>query len=78
MTRTIRAHFDGEFIVPDEPVDLPSDEPLQVQISTLSDDNGRPRADMVETRLRNLAKATGCLSGPSVPSDALRREHLYE
>ena len=25
MTKTIRAHFDGKVIVPDEPVDLPAD-----------------------------------------------------
>ena len=27
-----RAHFDGERIVPDEPVDLPVDQPLSLQI----------------------------------------------
>lgn len=32
MTRTIRAHFDGKFIVPDEPVELPVGEPLRLQL----------------------------------------------
>lgn len=32
MTRTIAAHFDGKFIVPDEPVDLPVGKPLVVRL----------------------------------------------
>ena len=29
---TIKAHFDGKVIVPDEPVDLPRNEPLMVSV----------------------------------------------
>lgn len=32
MTRTIRAHFDGKVIVPDEPVQLPVGEPLHIHL----------------------------------------------
>lgn len=32
MVRKIWAHFDGKVIVPDEPLDLPVDLPLQVQL----------------------------------------------
>jgi hypothetical protein len=32
MTLHVRAHFDGRAIVPDEPVDLPVNEPLEVRI----------------------------------------------
>jgi hypothetical protein len=35
MTRTLRAHFDGQVIIPDEPVDLPVGEPLQVELKRL-------------------------------------------
>jgi hypothetical protein len=28
----VKAHFDGKVIVPDEPVDLPKDQPLIVQV----------------------------------------------
>jgi len=31
---TLRAHFDGKVIVPDEPVDLPVDAPLEVEVRT--------------------------------------------
>jgi hypothetical protein len=33
MTVNLRAHFDGRVIVPDEPVDLPDNQPLAVQVS---------------------------------------------
>ena len=32
MSMTLRAHFDGKVIIPDEPVELPIDQPLTVQI----------------------------------------------
>ena len=32
MTTTIRAHYDGKFIVPDEPVDLPFNCALTVRV----------------------------------------------
>jgi hypothetical protein len=32
MTQSITAHFDGRFIVPDEPVQLPVGQPLRVHI----------------------------------------------
>ena len=34
MTVTIRAHFDGKVIVPDETVSLPRDTPLTVHVET--------------------------------------------
>jgi hypothetical protein len=32
MTTIIRAHFDGKFLVPDEPVDLPFNCPLTIRV----------------------------------------------
>lgn len=32
MERTIRAHYDGRVIIPDEPVDLPVNEPLEFDL----------------------------------------------
>jgi hypothetical protein len=31
---TLRAHFDGKVIVPDEPVDLPTDSSLEIEVRT--------------------------------------------
>jgi hypothetical protein len=41
----IKAHFDGKVLVPDEPVDLPVDQPLEVHIR-LSDEERRPLLDL--------------------------------
>jgi hypothetical protein len=32
MSHSIAAHFDGQFIVPDEPVQLPIGQPLRVHV----------------------------------------------
>jgi hypothetical protein len=50
---TIRAHFDGKTIVPDEPVDLPTDTPLFVFV-----ENKRPMTgkDILESDLIGLWK----------------------
>lgn len=40
MTRTLRAHFDGKVFVPEEPVDLPINQPLELQVEELGDSNG--------------------------------------
>lgn len=78
MMRRIRAHFDGKVIVPDEPIDLPLHEPLTVQLSTVRPTNGRPSREVVAERRRRLARAVGCLSGPVIGPEALRRENLYD
>lgn len=35
MTQSIAAHFDGQFIVPDEPVQLPVGRQLRVQVEVV-------------------------------------------
>ncbi len=37
MTRTISAHFDGKYIVPDEPIDLPMDQVLTIRIESIQE-----------------------------------------
>jgi len=41
MTRTITGHFDGKVIVPDEPVQLPVGQPLQVRIERVETSSAR-------------------------------------
>jgi hypothetical protein len=38
---TVRAHFDGRVLVPDEPVDLPKDEPLELHVRKIHRDGKR-------------------------------------
>ncbi len=78
MIRIIRAHFDGTVIVPDEPVDLPVDLPLRVELTAAPPDRKGADRTAIEDRLRRLAKATGCLSAPPIEPEWLRREHLYD
>lgn len=47
MEQTILAHFDGKVIVPDEPLDLPAGERLQVRIESASRKRS-PFADLLK------------------------------
>jgi hypothetical protein len=82
MALTIRAHFDGKVIVPEEPVDLPVGQSLEVELKlvpTLETLEGSDYQKLsIEERLERLARATGRISGPAIPLEALRRENLYE
>ena len=34
--KTLKAHFDGKVLVPDEPVDLPINRPLELRVESLA------------------------------------------
>lgn len=74
----LRAHFDGRVIVPDEPVNLPVDEPLSVQVDVNSS-----TLTIVEVSLEEQQAAfERLLSRPiqrttPIPDEALRRENMY-
>jgi hypothetical protein len=75
MARTIRARFDGRVIVPEEPVDLPPDQELEVELRPIP---APPDAATIADRLQRLAAASGRIVGPVLSDEALRRENLYE
>ena len=54
MTHSIRAHFDGRVLVPDEPVDLPVGQPLRLRVEAAADASP-PQAESPNGR-RPLAK----------------------
>jgi len=78
MTVTIRAHYDGRVIVPEEPVDWPIDEPLEVELRSLPMDQDTWSALSIEERRRRLRAVAGRIKGPVIADEALRRENLYE
>lgn len=73
---TVRVHYDGAVLVPDEPLDLPVGEPLEVDVRPLRADI--PYSELsIEERLRRLERFSGRIKGVSIPDEALRRENLY-
>ncbi len=78
---TIRAHFDGRVFIPDEPVNLPVDTVLELDIKRTDGvspevpkepaDRGKRLAAL--SQLRRLSA-----NDPVIPLELLRREHLYD
>ena len=44
---TINAHYDGKVLVPDEPVQLPVNQPLRVSVEPVPDDQEPPLMKLV-------------------------------
>jgi hypothetical protein len=72
MTGTLKAHFDGHFLIPDEPVDLPVGCPLVVQVL---------RPERVEAESKPLAKlaelARTLPANPNAPPDGAAEHDYY-
>lgn len=77
MTRSILAHFDGRVIVPDEPVDLPTNAPLRLDISRMPTAKETDSGDPIAEQARRIRALEGMFSGPTLPDEALRRESIY-
>jgi len=75
MAIVIRAHFDGKTIVPDEPVDLPVNQPLEFELKQ------GPQCLPWDPEKAEEAWAwlkSHPIRGLRIPDEALRRENLYE
>ena len=74
MSVVIRAHFDGKAIIPDEPVDLPVNQPLEAELTVVGNESGRSaEREAAWQRMLSLR-----IAGVCIPEDALRRENMYE
>ena len=63
MTTAFRAHFDGKAIVPEEPVDLPTDCVLEIKVSLAEE------SETAATGLARLREMTRDLpSNPNAPT----------
>ena len=74
MALTIRAHFDGAVIIPDEPVDLPVGESLEIElrpVRTEDQDGFQRRGDALERLFERP------IFGVVIPNEALSRESIY-
>jgi hypothetical protein len=65
----IKAHFDGKVLVPDEPVDLPVNQPLEVFVASGAGD---------QTPLMGLAKTLSQFQpNPDSPADGAAQHDHY-
>ena len=67
---TVSAHFDGRVIVPDEPLDLPPNQALIVQIQTVD-----PVLSSGESSLAWIA--TNAVESEALPADLADRHDRY-
>jgi hypothetical protein len=83
---TIRSHLNGKVIPPDEPVDLPVDAALELEVERTSCCS--PEVAAAIEAARDPADTAGRLAAPSefvahavegadIPDEMLRREHMY-
>lgn len=75
MTLTFRAHFDGKVLVPDEPVQIPVDQPVHVQLVLAP--TSVPAVSAEERRAAIDRLISRPIKGLNIPDAALTREGLY-
>lgn len=73
MTVIVRAHFDGQVLVPEERPDLPVNQPLTVHIEV-----PMSAANDVSAKLAALDRIVARAVNANLPAEALSRETIYE
>lgn len=76
MSVVIRVHFDGKVFVPEEPVDLPVNEPIEAEFR-IPDVKLSP-AEIRRRRAALRRFAARAVKGVNIPPEALRRENMYD
>jgi hypothetical protein len=64
----LKAHFDGKTFVPDEPVDVPENQPLVIHIETPDTADGLSSGEWL---------AAHAVDDPSLPTDGARQHDHY-
>ena len=71
MKLSIRAHFDGRYIVPDEPGSLPLNRPLKLHLEAFEP----APTDSEDAQLAAYERLRGrAIAGLNIPADELRRD----
>ena len=76
MSKVIRMRFDGKVFIPEEPVDMPINEPLDFEYKP-----PEPKLAPEEIARRRAALrrfAARAVKGANIPLEELRRENMYE
>ncbi len=75
MSVIIKAHYDGRTIVPDGPVDLPINKPLEFELVQSSEELVWDPEKAKEAVRRIASRA---VRGLNISDESLRRENMYE
>ena len=74
MSVVIRVRFDGKVFIPEEPVDLPVNEPLEFELIQGTEE---PKWDPEKAKAA-LRRVVARAKPVGIPLEALRRENLYD
>ncbi|MFN0134545.1 MAG: hypothetical protein ACKVS9_00335 [Phycisphaerae bacterium] len=75
----IRARYDGKTIVPDEPLDLPADTALDVEVYPAAIPVDAPASpEVIAARLEALKSLCGWVSVGSLPERMSRSDNCYD
>ncbi|MEX0774256.1 MAG: hypothetical protein WD042_00940 [Phycisphaeraceae bacterium] len=77
MQQTILAHFDGRAIVPDEPLDLPAGQALQVTVSPVERGDERPQSSPIGAFLADWACKRSRVEDDGLPDDLAAQHDHY-
>jgi hypothetical protein len=75
MAIVIKAHLEGKAVVPDEPLDLPINQPIEVEFRVADD---RLSDEEIKRRLAAWKRLGSRAVKANIPAEALRRENMYE
>jgi len=75
MSVVIRMRFDGKVFVPEEPVDVPINEPFDFEMKQVPE---RLQWDPKKAKRAVKWLTAHAISGLSISDEALRRENMYE
>jgi hypothetical protein len=78
MAVTIRAHFDGKVLVPDEPVALPQGTPLTLSVEATGWGSDAATPEQRRAALEDFLGRARSRPVPRLPDWATRRETIYE
>lgn len=68
---TVNAHFDGKVIIPDEPLDLPRNQPLIVSIETVAEEHEAVEGSVLSWLAANAVESD------ALPADLADRHDHY-
>lgn len=78
MSHRFRARYDGRVLVPEGPVELPINHPLELAVVNEDEPAAEAPPRSPEEWLAAFRRFAGSISAPPIPNEALRRENLYD